>query len=37
MIFLALMRDALSFLGFVYVITIVWKMARHYPVRRWLG
>ncbi|AEI71073.1 hypothetical protein [EBPR siphovirus 2] len=35
MVLLALARDALSILGFVYALTITVKIARHYPIRRW--
>lgn len=35
MVIVALLGQALSGLGVFYLLTVVWKIARHYPVSRW--
>ena len=36
MIFMGLlMNHVLPILGVWYLITVVWKIAKHYPVKRW--
>lgn len=35
MILLALFKDALSIFGLFWLCSVVWKIARKYPARRW--
>jgi hypothetical protein len=35
MVLVALLGQALGGAGLIYILTITWKIARGYPVRRW--
>lgn len=35
MVFIALLKDGLSFMGLFWLTTTVWKAARGYPLHRW--